>query len=433
MLGPTDINVRQVSLDLQEEQARHSSLVDPLMNKFWDKTRLDASEALSNLDKFVKEHAAEIDRLTPDQRKQFNDAISNYLSALNNYVDSKGALAEAVVDSAITVAAIAGSVFTGGTSLALLATIGAGGAVFRVAAMKTIQGTDFKGDPENLFRQSFKGFVAADLGFLGPGTLGLNGVLKVGEGLAARTAEGVIGRLSRQGLAEGVFKEGQQAATQLLGRELASVSRQGAIIGSKETEAIVQKVSAAVLKDGATSAEKTLFEQALRAELKDQVMSGLRHKVINEAEAYFMNVTAAGASNAGSELLATGVGLEDPATLWGRLSTSAISGAAGATFCHIVFKGASAAFHGARAVPGRDGHGLFAGEGTRVRHADGATTVVKEGERYRFKKGDKIVENLTAEGPLARSDYFHADGGRSPFNFNSDPQLVAAVKARLTE
>jgi YD repeat-containing protein len=438
MLGPTDTNVRQVNLDAREERDRHTSVADPLMNKFWDKSQLGANEAQASMDKFVKEHAAEIEKLTPGERKQFNEAVANYQTAVKNYVDSKGAFGEAVVDSAITVAAIGGACFTGGTSLALLAAVGAGGAAFRVATMKVIEGTDFKDDPENVSRQAFKGFVSAELGFIGPQQLGLTGITKVGGSVAATTAEGVIGRVSRMGLSEAVFKEGKGAAQELLARELASVSRQGAIIGGKETEAIIQRVSTQALKDGATPAEKALFEQTVRAELKDQVTTGLRNKVINEAEAYLTNVAAASAGNAGAEVLATGVGLEDPATLWERVSASAVSGAAGATVFHCAFRGASAAFHGAKAMIGKDAKGLFAGEGTMVRHEDGSTTVVKEGERYHFQKGDKVVENLTAEGPAARDKKVDVDGrpvegGRRQFIQDHFDDMGYAERAKARE
>lgn len=412
MLSPTDTHVRQIAMDAREEGDRHTSVFDPVLNKLWDKSQLGAVEAQANMDQFVKDHAAEIDRLSPEQKKQFTDAVANYQTAVKNYVESKGAFAEAVVDSAITVAAVGGAFFTGGTSLALLATVGAGGAAFRVAAMKAIQGTDFKDDPENVARQAFKGLVAADLGFIGPEVLGLNGLVKVGEGAAIRTAEGLLPRLTRSGLSETAFKETPAAAQAIIAKELAQVSRQGAIVASKETEAIVQRISEKVLNDGATQAEKDLFQQTLRNELKDQVVSGLRNKVINEAEAYLSNVGTASIANAGSEFLATTVGLEDYKTLFDRMASSAVSGAVGATVFHVGFKGIAAGYHGAKAIIGRDSNGYFAGEGTIVRHEDGKTTVVKEGEQYRFKPGDKVVENLEAQGPPARETSKEGPDGR---------------------
>lgn len=437
LLGPTETHVRQIAMDAREEGDRHTSVFDPVMAKLWDKSQLGAVEAQANMDKFIKDHAAEIDKLSPEQKKQFTDAVSNYQAALKNYVDSKGALAETVVDAAITVAAVGGSFFTGGTSLTLLATIGASGAAFRVAAMKAIQGTDFKDDPENYFRQSFKGLLAADLGFIGPQQLGLNGIIKVGEGTALRTAEGVIGRVSRQGVSETVFRESKEATQNLIARELAQVSRQGAIITNAETQAIVQRVSAEALKDGASPAEKALFEQALRGELKDQVVAGLRNKVMNEAEAYLLNLTTATAANAATELASTGVGLEDPNTLFDRVVASMEAGAVGASVFHFGFKAIGAAFHGTKAILGKDSSGLYAGEGTMVRHEDGSTTVVKEGEKYRFRQGDKIVENLEAQGPPARDKDTGVDGrpdnGRRDFIQDRFQQMDERTRAKARD
>lgn len=86
-----------------------------------------ADTSQDNLNKFLAEHAKELDKLTPEQRKQFDDAIKNFSEAQKNYINSKGEFAEAFVNATITIAAIGGALFTGGTSLALLATIGAGG------------------------------------------------------------------------------------------------------------------------------------------------------------------------------------------------------------------------------------------------------------------------------------------------------------------
>ena len=400
LLAPTETNIRQIVLNAREERDKHSSPFDGAMSKFWDKSKLGADEAQAKLDKFVKENANEIEKLTPEQKKIFFDAVANYQGALKNYVDSKGAFAETVVDAAITVAAVGGAFFTGGTSLALLSTvglgIGAGGAAFRVAAMRAIEGTDFNDSAQNVFKQAFKGFVAAELGIIGPQQLGLKGLTKVGSALAIRTSENLVAKIAQTGLSNTLFKGGTEAAEQLIAKELATLSRQAAIIGGKESEVIVQRVSAAVLKDGIAPAEKAIFEQAVRNELKEQVVKGLRNKFINETESYLLNVTAATMGSVGAEVLATGVGLEDPKTLFDRAAGSAVAGLGGVTVFHFTFKGIGATFKGTKALLGRDSNGLFAGEGTFVRHADGSTTEVAAGKQYRFKQGDQIVQNMDA-------------------------------------
>lgn len=438
MLAPTEPNVRQIALDVREENGKHSSVFDPMMNKYWDRTKLGAEESQASVEKFVKEHSAEIDKLTPEQKKQFLDAVGNYQTALKNYVDSKGAFAEAVVDSAITVTAIGGAFFTGGTSLTLLSAVGVGGAAFRVAAMSGIQGTDFKETGENYARQGFKGLTTATLGMLGPQSFGLNGLAKVGEGAAGRAAEEVMSRVARQGVSESIMRSGKEATQELIAKELAQITRQGAIVGGKSTEEVVSRVSSEVLKDTATATERSLFEQTLRNELKDQVVTGLRNKAINEAEQYAINIGFATSASVGTEVAATAVGLEDPATLWERAAGSAQSAVVGGTFFHFAFKGAGAAFQGGKALLGRDSKGLFAGEGTMIRHEDGSTTVVKQNETYRFQKGDKVVENLNADRPPARSKDIMEDGrpagsGRKDFIESKFEKMNPADRAKARE
>ncbi|MBX9573819.1 MAG: hypothetical protein K2X77_33290 [Candidatus Obscuribacterales bacterium] len=404
LLAPTETHVRQVVLNAREERDKHSSPADALMSKMWDKSKLGADEAQAKLDKFVKEHANEIEKLTPEQKKAFNDAVANYQSALKNYVESKGAFAETLVDAAITVTAIGGAIFTGGTSLALLGAIGVGGAGFRVAAMKALQGTDFNDSAENVFRQAFKGFVAAELGFIGPQQLGFNGLTKLGAGVALKSSENVVAKMAQVGVAGSLFKGSTEATQQLIAKELVTLSRQAAMIGGKESEAIVQRVSAAVLKDGAAPAERAIFEQAIRNEVKEQVVTGIRNKLITGGEEYLLNVAAATTGSVGAEVAATVVGLEDFKTLWDRAAGSAVAGLGGVTVFHFAFKGTAASFKGARALLGKDSNGLFAGEGTIIRHADGSTTEVANGQKYRFKDGDKVVQDLNTVKPQVKRE-----------------------------
>lgn len=388
LLSPTDVNVRQIALNTREENLRHSSVFDPILNKYWENSQQGAVEAQTNMDRFVKEHARDIESLSPENKRKFNEAVNNYQTALKNYIDSKGQFAEGVVDAGITVAAVGGSVFTGGASFGLLATVGAGGAAFRVAGMRAIQGTDFEGSAQNVARQAFKGFTAAELGFISPQALGLKGIVKVGDNLATQTAEKVLARATTAGIPETAFKQGAQATENLIAQSVSGVTRQTAIAGSKELEQQAGQIAGKVLTDAATPAQRELVQQAIQQELKEQVTQNLRNKVINEAEQALTNVGFASGSNVATEVAATVVGFEDPNTLIERATSSAAAGAVGASIFHVAFKGVGA---GAKAVLGRDGGGVFAGEGTVVRHADGTHSVVPEGGKYRFQPGETVA------------------------------------------
>ncbi|RTL38775.1 MAG: hypothetical protein EKK48_20260 [Candidatus Melainabacteria bacterium] len=378
LLAPTDISVRQIALDAQMNNDAHTSSWDQFLKDNWDYTRVSADSSQDNLNKFIADHAAELDKLSPEQRKQFDDAIANYMQAQKAYIDSKGAFAEAFVDATITVAAIGGACFTGGTSLALLAAIGAGGAVYRTAMMASIQGTDFDSSAGNILKQSFEGGTQAVLGFLGPEQLGLTMGLKVGGELAEQTALHLV-----EGSTKALFKDGAET---ILKDELANLTRQGAILGDREIAAIAEKVAA----DGV---DRNVVEQAIRQQLKSDTMSGLKNIVLNEGESYVKNMLAAQIGSQGKELLATAVGFESPDTLLERMKGTAISTVAGVTMFHGVFRLASSGEY-VRVALGRDAAGnVVAGEGTVIRHADGTLEpVVGKETLVKLKPGDTIYE-----------------------------------------
>ncbi|CAN5421123.1 hypothetical protein BH10CYA1_BH10CYA1_02580 [soil metagenome] len=378
LLAPTDIGVRQIALDAQMNNDAHTSSWDEFLKESWDYTRVSADSSQDNMTKFVADHAAELDKLTPDQRKQFDDAVANYMQAQKAYIDSKGQFAEAFVDATITIAAIGGACFTGGTSLALLAAIGAGGAVYRTSMMASIQGTDFDSSAGNILKQSFEGGAQAMLGFLGPEQLGLTMGLKVGGELAEQTALHLV-----EGSTKALFKEG---AEDILKSELANITRQGAVMGDKEIAAIAERVAA----DGV---DKNVVEQAIRRQLKTDTMSGLKNIVLHEGESYAKNMVAAQIGTQGKELLATAVGFESPDTLLERMKGTAVSTIAGVTMFHGVFRIASSGEY-VKIALGRDPAGnVVAGEGTVIRRADGTLEpVVGKDTLVKLKAGDTIYE-----------------------------------------
>ncbi len=381
LLSPTDIDVRQIALDSQRSVDSHTSDWDPILKQVWDYSRVSADASQEKLNKFVVEHADEIDKLSPEKRKQFDDAVRNFSAAQKGYIDSKGEFADAFVDATITVAAIGGACFTGGTSLALLTAIGAGGAVYKIAVKKSIQGSDFDSSAKNIFKQGFEGGSTAVLSFLGPEALGLKGI-KVGEALAQQTAKKLLIEQSTAKL----FKEGSE---EILKNGLSQVSREGAIIGEKQITALAEKVAG-------EGVDRALVEQTIRNQLKNDVTKGLRNKLVNETESYVKNVAAAQIGDSGKQILSTAVGLESPETLLERLGNSSVSTVAGVTMFHFSFR---AAVGGKKMIGslGRDGDTFIAGEGTTIQHADGQREVVPEGKTLKLAKDDRIAETDTID------------------------------------
>lgn len=417
LLSPTDVHVRQINLDARADLYNHTSALDGVMNSVWDKSKQAAVESNDNLNKFVSEHAAEIDKLTPEQRKQFMDAVGSYQSAIKNYVDSKGQFAEMVVDAAITVAALGGAVFTGGGSLSLLAVVGAGaaGAMFRVAAMRAIEGGDFNGDLDNISKQAFKGFATASLSFLGPEALGLRGVVPVGEAVAARTAGSALMRAAENGLERTAFRVSEDAAEQTLKEGISKLTRQAALGGGEVAEKEISTLATKVLGEGATAEQRAILEKSIRQELQTQLKKDLTQKVINESESLLINMGIGSGSNVATELAATGLGFESPDTLWERVKGSAAAGAVGGAVFHVGFKAAGAGWRGLKAVVGRDEGGVFLGKGTVVEEVgpDGKPVLDEHGQprryevtedKYRPKPNERVVENVKEGDPQRAAD-----------------------------
>lgn len=424
LLSPTDIDVRQIALDSQRALDSHTSDFDPFLKSFWDYSRVSADTSQDNLNKFVAEHAKELDKLTPEQRKQFDDAVKNFSEAQKNYINSKGEFAEAFVNATITIAAVGGALFTGGTSLTLLATIGAGGALYRVAMMKAIQGSDFDKSAKNIFKQGFEGFTAASLGFMGPEAFGIKGLV-VGEQLAGQTAR----KLLTDAATAKLFKEGSE---EVLTSALAKITREGAIVGEKEIASLAKRLAA-------EGVDENLVGQAIRNQLKNDVTAGIRNKLLNEAESYAKNLAAAEIGGGGKEILSTAVGLEDPKTLLDRLGNTTVSTIGGVTMFHFAFRAVAGGTKMLGSL-GRDGEGLVAGEGTIIRHADGTTEVVPPQKLVRLVDGDKIAGlneadyvNLSDLRTTPMRRIGRVEDLRSPANVREDELFIESIRAKYPD
>jgi hypothetical protein len=383
LLAPTDLNVRQVALDAQHSNDSHASNWDDDMKNKWDFSRVAADSAQDNLTKFAAQHGTELSQLSSEQRKQFDDAVANYTAAQKSYVDSKGQFAETFVDATLTVTAVGGALFSGGTSLALLGAVG--GAAYRVGMKASIEGGDFDSSANNVLKQGFEGATQGALGFLGPEQLGLTMSLKVGSELAGASAAKLV-----SGSAQALFKDGSET---VIKEGLANLTRQGAIAGDKEIAALADKVAAEGM-------DKSAVQQAIASQIKSDTMTGVKNILLNEGEAYAKSIVAAQIGSQGKEILSTAAGFESPETLLQRMKDSAISTAAGVTLFHGVFK-LGAAGEYARVALGRDAQGhIVAGDGTVIRHPDGTfEPVVGKDKLVKLNAGDAIFEkgSLTEE------------------------------------
>ncbi|MBI4532426.1 MAG: hypothetical protein HY711_00650, partial [Candidatus Melainabacteria bacterium] len=120
-----------------------------LVDEFWDGTGFQSDQAHRQQVKTLAEAARNFAGVSPAVQANL---VETYLRALDNFTESKGALADVAADLGITGVALAGAYFSGGTSLALLSKLslvgkvgvaGTLGALFKVGTKAAIMGSDY--------------------------------------------------------------------------------------------------------------------------------------------------------------------------------------------------------------------------------------------------------------------------------------------------
>lgn len=134
-----------------------------------------------------------LNKLTPEQRQQFLDAVQNYEQAKSNYVKDKKAFAEELTNAAITVAVVGSGFLTGFTSTeayyALVGTAAIAGATFKLEATRQIEGTDFDKSAKNVLSLLLKGGGEATLGLIIPPEIGM---AKIGTQVTEQSTKEII-------------------------------------------------------------------------------------------------------------------------------------------------------------------------------------------------------------------------------------------------
>lgn len=343
----------------------------------------------------LQKFQAQFKKLPKEQQEALN---KQFAEAIDQYRQSKGKLKDLVVDSTIAAAAIAAAPFSGGVSLTGLSYIAAGGAAFRLAAGKVIEGNDFNSSPENVLKEILTGGTTAATAFIGPEAL--LGLTKVGSVAAENTAKVLATSGSRA-----LLREGGEKALQ---ENLKFVFGQAALTGREITLKDLDQITAAVIKENATAAEKQALRETIKTtftqELTDESKRSLRESVEQylkvQARESINNGVVAGTSNVVGELVVAplnkdGLNAE-------QLANTAFTGFAAGAILPVVFK---TVLHGTSAArdlvvnvtKGSDGH-LYINPDVnghvKVAHADGTETVIQPGQKepYQLKNGDQVVE-----------------------------------------
>jgi len=165
-----------------------------VVSNLWDGTSATATDDLNQYAAAMARAAAAGTTISKADQQARSQELDQSLALLKQ---SKSAAADTVVDGAITAAAVGGALVTGGSSLALLGAVGAGGAVVKIGAKSAIVGSDYNYTAGNILADGASGAVNTAAMFIGPAqaarVLGLGcRALGPGQTVAAGLATDVI-------------------------------------------------------------------------------------------------------------------------------------------------------------------------------------------------------------------------------------------------
>jgi YD repeat-containing protein len=308
----------------------------------WDGTGFAADDALHQYAAAMTEFSARFEELPPERRRELEE---NLATALEQFRESRGAMADAVVDTVIAIAAVGGAVFTDGISLSLLACTGFGAAIFKVATRAAIMGGDY--DFASMAGiDAATGFVDGFMSMAGPGEFGA--MLRVGERAAATAAT----RVATEG-GERLLRAGAEEA---LERSITRAVRDAFVSGSDRiSEETIERIAREVAREGLSEADEAALRTSIRNSLRDSIAAESRSALERIGTEYGLNM-AAGAMGGGSSGMIRGFAewdpersFEDNLAMVGRMTlTSAGFGAGGAGAFTAVFGAGSAMVRGIR-------------------------------------------------------------------------------------
>ena len=343
----------------------------------WDASRSQMFMALADYNQGVA--AANGTELPPEQREKFEKAVDD---AIKSFRESKAAMADAIADGVITVAAIATAPVSGGTSLALL-TLAAGGT--QLAAKAALMGNDFDGTVKSVAAELVSGSVKFWLNRVGPdGAEKLAAMTGLGRKVAAEGAEIAL----REAGLTALRTEAKQAVSKTMEELVVKGIGEGGKIGERAyTDAIAKLVKDGVLKESEAAllggTMKSGLEQALKAEASTMFKAAYI-KARNELTYAAIHLgTGAGAAMAGHVAESTIRGRELRA---GELLQAAGTGmlfSAGMTY-------GMRGFRGLREATSSGSHDVPSTARAAV-HPDKSFELVTEGQTRVADAGQKVV------------------------------------------
>ncbi|HEY9870198.1 MAG TPA: hypothetical protein V6D08_13610 [Candidatus Obscuribacterales bacterium] len=372
------------------------------VNNVWDGTGYMSEDAMNEFSAKMTEFSAKFQELPPEQRQELTEKLR---TALDQFVESKGAAADALVDATIAVVAVVGAFFTEGVSLSLLAATGFGAALFKVAAKTLLMGSDYELSMVGL--DAATGFVDGFLAFLGPAELGkLVGLGAKGAEAAATQAGKTLVKELGETAAKEVIKGGEEA----LETAMSKAVRDAMLTGSKKVdEKVVERMVAELAKEGASESEKAALRRAIKEGLETGMVEATKGMSSVELKALkYAFIAGGGALGGGGSGMIRGFAEWDPnksfaenMAMVGKVTAMAAGfGAAGGLAFTAVFEAGGSVFHNVR-----EHFKVKPGERLNEAQLKEAAKLmgVKDGELKYNEQGDLVLTGK-AEKPPGHGD-----------------------------
>lgn len=267
------------------------SLGSKIVGHFWDGTDQLTQESLENFRGELTKAARDGKQLSPAEVEQLTDNFNKSLALLR---ESRGALAEAAVDTGMTIAVVAGSIATAGSLGILAGAAMVGGAVVKPAAKGLMLGSDYDSSVGNILKDALSGGANGLVNCLGPGELAI--ALRLGE-RAGITAAGQALAVVEKELGNAAFKEGAQ---QIAERTLSKLVRDSLTHGMSDIDKkAMQELAGKLVSDRLTGYQRDAavnkIAEQLEKELKEAVGSEGKKHLVSVLKRYALGAGAAAA------------------------------------------------------------------------------------------------------------------------------------------
>lgn len=286
-----------------------------IVDSAWDGTGYMSDASLSNYRAAMSKASAEFRQLSPEEQKTLSDNLKESVDA---FVKSKGAAADAIVDGVVIAAGVAGSAFTGGLSLALLAQTAVAGALFKLAVKPAVIGADYDWSSSQVFVDGLTGAIDAASIVVGPAQLAQ--VFKLGEKCAATTAGKLLEEGSEQLLKSSMKGQAEKKIFETVAHALSN--GEGAI-----TDKAISKLAKELAVDGVAAEQlEVLLKQNLKECMEKEARTYLQHT----AEEISLNAASGAFGGGASGVIRSSVEWDSSKTVAENLQMIGVQTAMGA-------------------------------------------------------------------------------------------------------